>query len=129
MIIIIAQAICEWTTKTLDRQLDICTLCTNIKTMATTVSVSEFRRNLSDWLERAREGEKVIVRDEREREDVAEVRPAEKKNWDEIMKAVEETRGMWADIPEREWRASRRRIERAVRLPVERARRRNARRR
>lgn len=80
--------------------------------MATTVSVSEFRRNLSDWLERAREGERIVVRDEREREDVAELRPAEEKNWDEIMKAVEELRGSWSEEDYRAWKKRKTRMTR-----------------
>lgn len=77
-----------------------------------TVSVSEFRKNLSDYLEKVKEGEEIVVRDEREREDLAELRPPEEKNWDEIMKAVEKAYGMWADIPEDEWKEFEKRRER-----------------
>lgn len=50
--------------------------------MTITVSISEFRNNISDYLNQVKAGHTVILRDEKKDETVAEV--TGKKKWDPV---------------------------------------------
>jgi len=48
--------------------------------MTITVSISQFRKNISDYLEQARAGHRIILKDEKKGDEIAEV--VGKKKWD-----------------------------------------------
>ncbi len=50
--------------------------------MTITVSISQFRQNMSDYFAKAQSGVHVVVRDEKENEDLVEI--VGKKKWDPV---------------------------------------------
>ena len=50
--------------------------------MTITVSISQFRQNISDYLAKAQSGIRIVVRDEKENEDVVEI--VGKNKWDPV---------------------------------------------
>lgn len=69
--------------------------------MKRSVSISEFRENLSMYLRLARyKGESVTIVDEKIDETVGMLVPPKKEtDWDEYMKFVESMHGAWKDLP------------------------------
>lgn len=81
--------------------------------MAVNVSVTDFRNRLADWLDLVLIEKKSLALIKRGKV-IAEVLPKreEAESWGETMKLLEETFGIWADIPEKEWKAERKRVRR-----------------
>lgn len=48
--------------------------------MTITVSISEFRQNISDYLDRVKAGDRLILKDEKKEEEIADVIPRKKFN-------------------------------------------------
>jgi antitoxin (DNA-binding transcriptional repressor) of toxin-antitoxin stability system len=63
--------------------------------MNLTVSVSDFRNNLTDYLELLREGEKVVIKDARKDKTKVELTASEPSgfNWDNYLKEVKKLAG------------------------------------
>jgi len=74
------------------RRPDICTLCTyNVDNMNIVVSISDFRNNLSDYIDLIGAGEKdILVKDEKKNKVVGVffVPKKEEFDWDEYVKFV-----------------------------------------
>lgn len=79
------------------KSLDICTLCTyNVDIMNVVVSISDFRNNLSDYIDLIGRGDKeVLVKDEKKDEVVGvfSVPKKEEFDWDEYIKFVKSLAG------------------------------------
>lgn len=68
----------------------------------TSVSVTEFRNNLREYLRLAEyKGESINIFDEKSKKTVATLNPPKReKDWDEYMKFVNSMFGAWKDLPE-----------------------------
>lgn len=72
--------------------------------MTITVSISEFRQNISSYLAKLRTGDTIVLKDEKKGEEVAEI--VEKKKWDPVAfrKALREAAGVITAKNHPEWR-------------------------
>lgn len=79
------------------KRLDICTLCTyTVDIMNVVVSISDFRNNLSDYIDLIGRGDKeVLVKDEKKDEVVGvfSIPKKEEFDWDEYIKFVKSLAG------------------------------------
>ncbi len=75
--------------------------------MTITVSISDFRQNISDYLAKARAGDTIVLKDEKKNEEVAEL--IGKKKWDAVAfrKALHEAAGVFTAKNHPEWRTKR----------------------
>ncbi|OGG02294.1 hypothetical protein A2W14_01020 [Candidatus Gottesmanbacteria bacterium RBG_16_37_8] len=75
--------------------------------MNITVSISEFRQNISEYLAKARAGDTIILKDNKKNEEVAEI--VGSKKWDPIAfrKALHEAAGVFTAKNHPEWRTKR----------------------
>lgn len=75
--------------------------------MAITVSISEFRQNISDYLAKVKAGDTVVLKDNKKGEEIAEV--VGKKKWDPVAfrKALREAAGVLTAKNHPEWRTKR----------------------
>ena len=75
--------------------------------MTITVSISEFRNNISDYLARARAGDRIVLKDEKKDEEIAEV--VGKKKWDPeaFERALRKVAGTFTAKRHPEWRTKR----------------------
>ena len=75
--------------------------------MTITVSISEFRQNISQYLAKARAGDTIILKDNKKNEEVAEI--VGSKKWDPIAfrKALHEAAGVFTAKNHPEWRTKR----------------------
>ena len=75
--------------------------------MNITVSISEFRQNISEYLAKARAGDTIILKDDKKNEEVAEI--VGSKKWDPIAfrKALHEAAGVFTAKNHPEWRTKR----------------------
>lgn len=75
--------------------------------MTITVSISEFRQNISDYLDKIRAGDTIVLKDEKKNEEIAEV--VGKKKWDPIAfeKAMRKVAGSISAKNHPEWRTKR----------------------
>lgn len=72
--------------------------------MNITVSISEFRQNIADYIAKAQAGDTIILKDEKRDEEVAEVTGAHK--WDPVAfrKALHKAAGVFTAKNHPEWR-------------------------
>lgn len=91
--------------------------------MTITVSISEFRNNISDYLTRAQAGHTIVLKDEKKGEEVAQL--VGKKKFDPIAyeKALRRVAGTFTAKNHPEWRTKRQVINwvRKSRLEAERS--------
>jgi len=82
--------------------------------MNITVSISEFRNNISDYLDQVKAGHTVILRDEKKDETVAQV--TGKKKWDpiEYKKMLKRVAGTFTAKNHPEW-ATKKKVEKWLR--------------
>lgn len=75
--------------------------------MTITVSISEFRQNISDYLARVKAGDTLVLKDEKKGEEIAEV--VGKKRWDPVAfeKALRKVAGTFTAENHPEWRTKR----------------------
>lgn len=72
--------------------------------MTLTVSVSQFRQNLSDYIAKAKDGYTVILKDEKKNEEIVEIRPKKKFNPETFGKSLKLAAGVFTAEKHPEWR-------------------------
>lgn len=75
--------------------------------MTVTVSISEFRQNVSDYLARAKAGDIIILKDEKKDEVVAEVKGMKKFNLKRFQQSLKKAAGVFTAENHPEWRTKR----------------------
>ena len=75
--------------------------------MILTVSVSQLRNNISDYLDRVSKGTRVIVRDEKKGKTIAQITQAPSFDKDAFGKALKDTAGIFTAERHPEWRTKR----------------------
>lgn len=71
--------------------------------MNITVSVSQFRNNISDYLEKAMQGTKVLVRDDKKNKIIAQITKTQSFNKDAYEKALRKAAGIFTANNHPEW--------------------------
>ena len=71
--------------------------------MTITVSISDFRNNISDYLAQVRAGDKIVLRDEKKNEDVAELTGKKKFDSDKFWKEMRKLAGSISAKDHPEW--------------------------
>ena len=71
--------------------------------MTWTVSISDFRNNLSDYLEKVKLGDSLIIKDEKKGEEIVEVVPKKKFDVDKYLKTLWEVAGSISAKDHPEW--------------------------
>lgn len=82
--------------------------------MTITVSISDFRNNISDYLACVRAGDKIVLRDEKKNEDVAELVGKERFNSKKFWREMRKTAGVFTAKNHPEW-ATRAKVEKWLR--------------
>lgn len=72
--------------------------------MTITVSISEFRNNISDYLAYVRAGDKIVLRDKKKNEDVAELVGKKKFDYKEYKAMLKRVAGTFTAKKHPEWR-------------------------
>ena len=72
--------------------------------MSITVSVSQLRNNISDYLEKAKLGTKVLVRDDKKDKMIAEITQTKTFNKDTYEKVLRKSAGIFTAENHPEWR-------------------------
>jgi antitoxin (DNA-binding transcriptional repressor) of toxin-antitoxin stability system len=72
--------------------------------MTVTASISELRKNLSDYLAKVEQGIVVIIKDEKKDEEIAQLTKKEKFNKNEYLKALEDASVAIASNSHPEWK-------------------------
>lgn len=75
--------------------------------MTITVSISEFRQNISDYLARVKAGDTLVLKDEKKGEEVAEVIGKKKFDLERFKKAINRGAGVFTAKNHPEWRTKR----------------------
>ncbi len=75
--------------------------------MTITVSISEFRQNLSEYLRQAQNGNIIVLKDEKKGEEIVRVTPRKKFNAEAFGKALREAAGVFTAKNHPEWRTKR----------------------
>ena len=71
--------------------------------MTYTVSVGDFRNNLSDYLAMVRLGNSLVIKDERKNEEIVEVIPKKKFDVESYLKTLHEVAGTFTAKNHPEW--------------------------
>lgn len=79
--------------------------------MTITVSISEFRQNIADYLLRNRDGHTITIKDEKRGEIIADVIPRKKFDPIAFKKALHEAAGIFTAKNHPEWRTKRQVIQ------------------
>lgn len=82
--------------------------------MTITVSISDFRNNIADYLARARAGDRIILKDDKKDETVAEVIGKKQFDSEKFWKAMRKTAGVFTAKNHPEW-ATRAKVEKWLR--------------
>ena len=72
--------------------------------MSITVSVSQLRNNISDYLEKAKQGTRVLVRDDKKDKMIAQITQTRTFNKDTYEKALRKSAGIFTSENHPEWR-------------------------
>ncbi len=72
--------------------------------MTLTVSVSEFRNHLSDYLDKVSEGTRLIIKDEKKDVAIAELTPTQSFDKEAFGKALKQAAGVFTAKNHPEWR-------------------------
>ena len=75
--------------------------------MTITVSISDFRNNISDYLAQVRAGDKIVLRDEKKNEDVAELTGKKKFDPKRFWSVLKKNSGIFTAKNHPEWRTKR----------------------
>lgn len=75
--------------------------------MTITVSISQFRQNISDYLDQARAGTTIILKDEKRGEDVAEIVGKKKFDMVSFKQTLRKVAGTFTAKNHPEWRTKR----------------------
>ncbi len=75
--------------------------------MTITVSISDFRNNISDYLAQVRAGNRIVLRDEKKNEDVAELTGKKKFDLQSFKKTLRRVAGTFTVENHPEWRTKR----------------------
>lgn len=75
--------------------------------MTITVSISDFRQNISDYLARVKAGDTVILKDEKKNEEIAQLTGTKKFDSDAFGKALRKAAGVFTAENHPEWRTKR----------------------
>lgn len=75
--------------------------------MTITVSISEFRQNLSEYIRQAQRGNTIVLKDEKKDEEIATVTPKKKFNAEAFGKALRKAAGVFTAKNHPEWRTKR----------------------
>lgn len=75
--------------------------------MTITVSISEFRQNISDYLARVKAGDTLVLKDEKKDEEVAEVVGKQKWDPEAYRKTLRRVAGTFTAENHPEWRTKR----------------------
>lgn len=75
--------------------------------MTITVSISQFRQNISDYLQKVREGHRVSLRDAKRDEVVASIVPEKRFDPDAFRNAMYKAAGIFTAKNHPEWRTKR----------------------
>lgn len=82
--------------------------------MTWTVSVGDLRNNLADYLERVRQGDNLVIKDERKNEDIAQITAKKQFDSEAFLKALDQFAGSVSAKDHPEW-ATRNKIDRWLR--------------
>ena len=72
--------------------------------MTFTVSISQFRRNIADYIAKAKEGYTVILKDEKQDEEVVQLKSLRKFNADTFAKTLDAAAGIFTAENHPEWK-------------------------
>jgi antitoxin (DNA-binding transcriptional repressor) of toxin-antitoxin stability system len=72
--------------------------------MTITVSITQFRQNIADYLAKAKEGYTILLKDEKKDEPVAELTGKRKFNLERFKKTLKKTAGTFSAKNHPEWR-------------------------
>lgn len=75
--------------------------------MTITVSISQFRQNVSDYIAKAQRGDKIIIKDEKKGQQVAEMVGKKKFDMDSFKKTLNRVAGVFTAENHPEWRTKR----------------------
>lgn len=75
--------------------------------MTITVSISQFRQNISDYLEKAKAGNIIVLKDEKKGEEVAQVVGKKQFDLDSFKKTLRKVAGTFTAENHPEWRTKR----------------------
>lgn len=71
--------------------------------MTWTVSISDFRNNLSDYLAYVRRGDSLVLKDEKKDEEIAQVTPKKKFDVEDYLKTLHQAAGTFSAKNHPEW--------------------------
>lgn len=72
--------------------------------MTLTVSISQFRNNIADYLDKAIEGDRVIIRDEKKNTAIAELTKTKSFDKDAFERSLRKAAGVFSAENHPEWR-------------------------
>ena len=72
--------------------------------MTITVSISDFRQNLSDYITKVKEGDTIVLKDEKKGEELAHVNPVKKSTIGDLLAYVKKNGPIFTTKNHPEWR-------------------------
>lgn len=75
--------------------------------MIITVSISQFRQDISKYIQQAQSGHTIILKDEKKNEEVAQLRGKKKFDLDSFKRALKKASGTFTAKNHPEWRTKR----------------------